>query len=594
MGELVTDLSAGRSAPRRPGAHRAQPAAHMAFARLVALLLAALALIAFAGSAQAQGNAAISSDPYVYKIDTLNGGIAPPPDDFYRDTPQALMESFMDAGAEGDWVRAGYALDMTHLTPAQQREQGPKLAAMLYDVVRGSVMVNWAALPDRPDAVDTTSSDKDPMAGTARRNIRLGRIETNDRGTSIRIARLQQDGQDPVWLFASQTVQNVPALYRQYGPTQLERALPPALREQAFWTLAWWEVIALPLVMLIAFGAAALTWRAIGDFRSHYSGTIAARILNAIRTPAALFAFAGTFALVRGMVFTFSGLVNTILDPLQTLLIVAAIAAVVLSVLEAILDRVADSQIDDISQPDHERDRNYYTTLSAVRRMAIVIVLLLGIGIVLVQTDLTETLGFSLLASAGLFTLVLAFAARTLLSDIMASLQIAFAKTARIGDAVEFEGRWCYVEKIGFTHLRLRTWDGRRIMVPVGEFVQSSFENWTKEDASLTMIAHLHLDHRADIDALREDFGEFVEGDEDVIDKDEAKLQVVDHNASAMVLRMVANSPDPKRGWAMHCRMREYMLKAAAARDAAAGNEPAPAYLPREREVRMDLAGNEG
>ena len=44
----------------------------------------------------------------------------------------------------------------------------------------------------------------------------------------------------------------------------------------------------------------------------------------------------------------------------------------------------------------------------------------------------------------------------------------------------------------------------------------------------------------------------------------------------------------------MHCRMREYMLKAAAARDAAAGNEPAPAYLPREREVRMDLAGNEG
>ena len=108
-----------------------------------------------------------------------------------------------------------------------------------------------------------------------------------------------------------------------------------------------------------------------------------------------------------------------------------------------------------------------------------------------------------------MFTLVLAFAARTLLSDIMASLQIAFAKTARIGDAVEFEGRWCYVEKIGFTHLRLRTWDGRRIMVPVGEFVQSSFENWTKEDASLTMIAHLHLDHRADIDALREDFGEF-------------------------------------------------------------------------------------
>ena len=37
-------------------------------------------------------------------------------------------------------------------------------------------------------------------------------------------------------------------------------------------------------------------------------------------------------------------------------------------------------------------------------------------------------------------------------------------------------------------------------------------------------------------------------------------------------------------------QLRERMLAVAAGLDAAAANEPVPAYLPREREVRMDLA----
>ena len=41
------------------------------------------------------------------------------------------------------------------------------------------------------------------------------------------------------------------------------------------------------------------------------------------------------------------------------------------------------------------------------------------------------------------------------------------------------------------------------------------------------------------------------------------------------------------------CRLREHMLRAASEMDAAAEREPVPAYLPREREVRMDLTAAE-
>jgi len=57
-----------------------------------------------------------------------------------------------------------------------------------------------------------------------------------------------------------------------------------------------------------------------------------------------------------------------------------------------------------------------------------------------------------------------------------------------------------------------------------------------------------------------------------------------------MVVRFMARANDPKCGWKMHCRLREQMLAAAARLDAGQGNEPGPAFLPREREVRMDTS----
>lgn len=130
-------------------------------------------------------------------------------------------------------------------------------------------------------------------------------------------------------------------------------------------------------------------------------------------------------------------------------------------------------------------------------------------------------------------------------------------------------------------------------MAPVSEFVGSSFENWTKQDPSLTMRVPLYLDHRADIPRLREEFDRIVAEDDNVIDKDFAKLQVIEHTPQTLVARCVFRAVDPKVGWVVHCRVREEMLAAAARLDAAAGNEPSPAYLPREREVRMDLAVEE-
>ncbi|HCC26766.1 MAG TPA: mechanosensitive ion channel protein MscS, partial [Erythrobacter sp.] len=438
--------------------------------------------------------------------------------------------------------------------------------------------------------VDTTTTSKDPMSGVARRSLTIGQLELSNRTVPIRLARVQAPGGEPVWVFSRQTVENVPALYAVYGPSKFEKSLPPALREQAFWTLAWWEVIALPLILFAGALAAALTYLAISRLRRRQDeDSKLYGVLQAIHLPATLLAFAGTFALVRLSFFRLSGPVKDLLDPLQLVLIIAAIIGIALSVIEALFDFATSQRTDELEAPDNNADRNFYTKMSAIRRIITVMILLAGIGFLLVASNLSSTLGFSIMASAGILGLVLAFAARKVLGDIMASVQIAFAQTARIGDAIRYDGQWCYVEKIGFTHLRLRTWDERRLIAPVSDFTNDSFENWTKEDASLMMHVELELDNRADVDALRQPFRDFVENDEDVVDPGDSQCEVVAQNARAMTVRFMARAADPKCGWAMHCRLRERMLQVASELDAGADREPAPAYFPREREVRMDL-----
>ncbi|MDG6078758.1 mechanosensitive ion channel [Erythrobacter litoralis] len=554
--------------------------------RLLSLVILCLTFVVAPMASAQSREIAQDSEPFVYQIERLDNqsGLATPLD---LDTPRGLMETFLEAGEAKDWNRAAAALDMANMRggDASARE----LAAQLYDLIHRSVPIDWAALPDRPDAVDTQTSSKDPMAGVARRSITVGNLDLPNRPVTIRIARVQAPDGEPVWVFSRQTVANVPVLYAEYGPTAFEKSLPPLLRQQAFWTLAWWEVIALPLILLLSAFAAALTYLAIKRWRRHNrKDSQEFGILQAVHLPATLLAFAGTFALIRATFFKLSGPVKDLLDPLQLVLVIAAVLGVALAIIEAMFDFATDRRTDELEAPDNSEDRDFYTKMSAIRRIVTALLMLAAVGFLLVASSLSSTLGFSILAGAGVLGLVLAFAARKVLGDIMASVQIAFAQSARIGDAVYYDDQWCYVEKIGFTHLRLRTWDERRVIAPVSAFTSESFENWTKKDPSLMMHVELELDNRADVEALRGPFREFVESDEDVIDPDDAKCEVVGQNARAMVVRFMARSTDPKAGWSMHCRLRERMLAVAAELDAAAGNESSPAYLPREREVRMD------
>src|SRR5699024_1995730 len=163
-------------------------------------------------------------------------------------------------------------------------------------------------------------------------------------------------------------------------------------------------------------------------------------------------------------------------------------------------------------------------TIYAVRRVLLLTIFIVGAGIMLTQLDLFSAIGISLLASAGVLTVILGIAAQPVLGNILSSLQIVLTKPINIGDAVEYEGRWAYVEAIFYTFVRLRTWDHRRLIVLVQYFLSRPFENYSTIERKMTWCFRLTLDPRADVEELRETDVEIARADDEAIDHEILKV----------------------------------------------------------------------
>ena len=547
--------------------------------RTLSVLSFALFIAGVALSASAQDG---GPSRYWFEVETLNPGLPEPPRTLDRETPQATLEDFLYLTSGREYGPAAHLLDLREVPEAEQAGRGPELARKLKVILERRVWIGWDVVTDRPDGLSTDGGKDAPMAGEPRRSIRLALIELDNRSVPVRLNRIKPGSGEPVWLFSRQTVENIDALYRIHGPTALERAMPSALRQDLFLGLQYWELVALPVMLLATFLAGLLVYRVLGWLAERDAGRLSA-VAGAVRLPIALGVGGILGWATLEHVVSFNGAVMLFLNPLIWGFLVLAGAILLVRVIDALLELAIARNTKDIQAAEAEEERDFYTNVSGARRLITVIVLLFGVGLVLSQTNFLQNVGFAALGGASILTLILAFAGRAALSNIMASLQIAFAKPVRIGDTLMFQGEWCVVERIRFTYVELRVWDGRLLIVPVNEFVSEVFENLTKSGAELTRTVFLTLDHRADLEALRGAMASFLDGDDRVTDPAEAKLVAYAHDRDGLRVRAQVPTVDPSTGWTLALELREHLL--AEARDLEA--ERGEPFLPVERELKV-------
>lgn len=549
--------------------------------RLCQILILAIALFATTlHPAQAQDA--------TFETPALNAGLGPTPDRIDRRTPRAAMASFLRAADEEDWAAAAHVLDLSDIPANLQAERGPRLAHQLYDVIDRKAVLDWSMLNDRPDGLQTQGNDTEAMAGNPRRSLLLRDLSVGLIPAEIRLNRLQPPGGgDPIWLFPAQTVRDIPALHAVYGPSKFETALPQEMREKTLGGLMLWEWIGMPLLIAASVLLGWLVHRTLKMAWRRANGKIATGILRAASKPLIIITVTSLIWWVSGNIFVFSGKIDVFLAPAIAAGFVTAILLFIVNGVEVLLDGlIAPGEEVDLTVAEQAEARVLATRLNAARRVLVIVVFLIGVGIVLSSADLAGSLGVSLLASAGALTIILGFAARNLLGNIMASLQIALNQSARVGDRVLYKNELCHVERINMTYVQLRNWDSTRLIVPVEEFVSETFSNWTLQDPEMLRVIKLRLDSRADISALRRIFDQILvdvkneDMGKNLTQLDGSSVNVAEHDAFGLVVWFSVPCADPNTSWELSCAVRERLVAQAARHEAETGQPVFPVNLP--------------
>lgn len=228
--------------------------------------------------------------------------------------------------------------------------------------------------------------------------------------------------------------------------------------------------------------------------------------------------------------------------------------------------------------------RKHVTQVRVFKRVTDTLIVIIVVSTALMTFDSVRQYGVSLFASAGAAGLILGLAARPLLSNLIAGVQIAITQPIRIEDAVIIENEWGWVEDIASTYVVIRLWDWRRMVVPLSYFIERPFQNWTRDAQSLIGAILLHVDYSADVPRIRERL-EQIAKECRLWDGAVVNLQVTDSHPRSIELRALVSARNAPQSWDLRCEIREKLL--------AFIRDEMPEALPRDRAI-LAPADNDG
>jgi small-conductance mechanosensitive channel len=209
--------------------------------------------------------------------------------------------------------------------------------------------------------------------------------------------------------------------------------------------------------------------------------------------------------------------------------------------------------------PDNRQARRVHTQVVMLRRLTVAVVVVLTAGVMLLTFPHVRAIGASVLASAGVIGVVAALAAQSLLGNVFAGLQLAFSDAIRLDDVVVVEGEWGKVEEITLSHVVVRVWDDRRLILPTSRFTTQPYQNWTRTEAAVLGGVELDVDWSVPVAEMRDELRRLLEGT-GMWDGRVCVLQVIDATGGMVRVRALVSATDAPTLWDLRCLVREHFV----------------------------------
>jgi small-conductance mechanosensitive channel len=349
------------------------------------------------------------------------------------------------------------------------------------------------------------------------------------------------------------------------------------LRGFLFWLPDWAAaIVILVIVSIAALIIHALALRLLRRSRANrgeFAQLLIMRSANPTRFAIVLFALAAALPAV-GLSIAFEQFLLALISAVFILLVGWSSVVAVGLASDLYLERFK-------SGFENALTRKNVTQVRLLRRASQVLIGLVAVAAAMMTFPAVRQYGVSLFASAGAAGIVVGLAARPLLSNLLAGIQIAITQPLKIEDSVVINGEWGWVEDITSTYLVVRIWDLRRLIVPLSWFMEQPFQNWTRDTASIIGTVLFFVDYRTPIEELRKELDTLARASS-LWDGNVVNLQVVDATEGAIQIRVLASASDASRSWDLRCELREKLI--------AFLQERYPECLPRRR---VDLSNAE-
>lgn len=213
-----------------------------------------------------------------------------------------------------------------------------------------------------------------------------------------------------------------------------------------------------------------------------------------------------------------------------------------------------------IQVSDNRSARRIHTQTQVLVHALSFFVILFGVAAMLMTFPGARQIGASLLASAGLAGLAVGFAAKPVLGNLIAGLQIAITQPLTLDDVVIVENEWGRIEEITSTYVVVKIWDERRLVVPLQYFIEKPFQNWTRESTQLLGSLFLWVDYAMPLEPMRRELERLCAEVPNLWDGRVANVQVTDTTDRAIQLRVLVSSSNASNSWDLRCFLREKLI----------------------------------
>lgn len=237
-----------------------------------------------------------------------------------------------------------------------------------------------------------------------------------------------------------------------------------------------------------------------------------------------------------------------------SVLLILALTWLLVSAVKGVAETMSARYRIDID--DNLHARSVLTQTRVLTRTLMVVIILLGFSAVLMSFPAVRTVGAGLLASAGVAGLAIGMAAKPVLGNLIAGIQIALTQPMRIDDVLVVEGEFGKVEEITGTYIVLAIWDKRRLIVPLQWFIEHPFQNWTRQSADIIGSILWWVDYRMPLEPIRQEVRRLCETAPQWWDGELANLQVVEVSEKTMQIRALVSAGNAGKTWDLRCHVR--------------------------------------